>query len=90
MLRVWVSLKLQAVVYDILPSTTAVFSYATGSRKLSVKEHFFVVGVYPLEGSGSGTNMTVEASPSTHVNMRRIHRGLKEEFHLDSNDFGFI
>ena len=27
--------KLQALVYDILPSTTAVFSYAKGSRKLS-------------------------------------------------------
>ena len=25
--------KLQALVYDILPSTTAVFSYAIGSRK---------------------------------------------------------
>ena len=27
--------KLQALVYDILPSTTAVFSYAIGSRKPS-------------------------------------------------------
>ena len=27
--------KLQAPVYDILPTTTAVFSYAIGSRKLS-------------------------------------------------------
>ena len=34
--------KLQALVYDILLSTTAVFSYAIGSRKLSVNEHFFV------------------------------------------------
>ena len=34
--------KLQALVYDILPSTTAVFSYAIGSRKLSANEHFFV------------------------------------------------
>ena len=37
-----VALRLQALVYDILPSTTAVYSYATGSRKLSVKEQFFV------------------------------------------------
>ena len=37
-----VSTKLQALVYDILPSTTAVFSYATGSRKMSVNEQFFV------------------------------------------------
>ena len=33
--------KLQALVYDILPSTTAVFSYDIGSRKLSA-EQFFV------------------------------------------------
>ena len=37
-------LKLQALVYDILPSTTAVFSYAIGSRKLSANEQFFFVG----------------------------------------------
>ena len=36
-------LKLQALVYDILPSTTAVFSYAIGSRKLSANEHFLLV-----------------------------------------------
>ena len=34
--------KLQALVSDILPSTTAVFSYAIGSRKLSANEQFFV------------------------------------------------
>ena len=34
--------KLQALVYDILPSTTAVFSYAIWSRKLSANEQFFV------------------------------------------------
>ena len=34
--------KLQAPVYDIIPSTTAVFSYAIGSRKLSANEQFFV------------------------------------------------
>ena len=34
--------KLQAPVYDILPSTTAVFSYAIRSRKLSANEQFFV------------------------------------------------
>ena len=36
--------KLQALVYDILPSTTAVFSYAIGSRKLSANEQCFFVG----------------------------------------------
>ena len=34
--------KLHALVYDIPPSTTAVFSYAMGSRKLSANEQFFV------------------------------------------------
>ena len=34
--------KLQALVYNILPSTTAVFSYAIGSTKLSANEQFFV------------------------------------------------
>ena len=36
------STTLQALVYDILPSTTAIFSYAIGSRKLSANEQFFV------------------------------------------------
>ena len=34
---------LQALAYDIFPSTTAVFIYAIGSRKLSANEQFFVV-----------------------------------------------
>ena len=33
--------KLQALVYDTLPSATAIFSYAIGSRKLSANEQFF-------------------------------------------------
>ena len=34
--------KLQTLVYDILPSTTAVFSYAIGSSELSANEPFFL------------------------------------------------
>ena len=34
--------RLQALVYDILPSTTAVFSYAIGCRKLSANEQILV------------------------------------------------
>ena len=34
--------KLQALVDNSLPSTTAVFSYAIGPRKLSANEQFFV------------------------------------------------
>ena len=37
-----VRIKLQALVYNMLPSTTTVFSYAIGSRKLSANEQFFV------------------------------------------------
>ena len=40
--RFGVLIKLQVLVYDILPSTIAVFSYAIGSRKLSANEPFFV------------------------------------------------
>ena len=36
------AVKLRALVYDTLPSTTAVFGYAIGSRKLSANEQFFV------------------------------------------------
>ena len=35
--------RLQALGYDILPSTTAVFSYAIGSRKLSANEQFLLL-----------------------------------------------
>ena len=41
-MTVWWSAKLQALVYDILSSTTAVFNYAIGPRKLSANEQFFV------------------------------------------------
>ena len=36
------NVKLQALFYDILSLTTAVFSYAIGSRKLSANEQCFV------------------------------------------------
>ena len=41
--KVWVLIKLQALIYDNLPSTTAVFSYAIGSRKLPANEQFFLL-----------------------------------------------
>ena len=44
--------KLQALVYDILHSTTAVFSYAIGSRKLSANEQFlFFVFLFCFVGA---------------------------------------
>ena len=42
LLKVYTHIKLQALVYYILPPTTAVFSYAIGLRKLSANEQFFV------------------------------------------------
>ena len=44
MLSVLLVHKLQALVYDvdILPSTTAVFSYVIGSSELPANEQFFV------------------------------------------------
>ena len=53
--------KLQAPVYDILPSTTAVFSYATGSRKLSANEQIFVL-VF-----GGGAQTVVSLLQTTHI-----------------------
>ena len=54
----WVSVwhKLQAQVYDIHPSTTAVFSYAIGPRKLSANEQFFV-----------GARTVVSLLPTTQI-----------------------
>ena len=49
-------IKLQALVYDILPSTTAVFSYAIGSRKLPANEQFFV-----------GAQTVVSLLQTTHI-----------------------
>ena len=40
--------KLQALVHDILPSTTAVFSYAIGSGKLTANKQFFFVGAHTV------------------------------------------
>ena len=47
---------LQALVYDILPSTTAVFSYATRSGKLSANEQLFV-----------GAQTVVSLLQTTHI-----------------------
>ena len=54
--KVMLGVKLQALVYDILPSTTAVFSYAIGPRKLSANEQFFV-----------GTQTVVSLLQTTHI-----------------------
>ena len=54
--RIYPQYKLQALVYDILPSTTAVFNYVIGSWKLSANEQFFV-----------GAQTVVSLSQTTHI-----------------------
>ena len=67
-------IKLQTPVCDILPSTTAVFSYATGSRKLSANEQFFVVVVVVVVfvgggggGGGGGAQTVVSLLQTTQI-----------------------
>ena len=62
--------KLQALVYDILPSTTAVFSYATGSRKLSANEQFFV-----------GAQTVVSLLQTTQIKTRRVIYSRQHSLH---------
>ena len=50
--------KLQALVYDILPSTTAVFSYAIGPRKFSANERVFFVGAQTVVSLLQTTQIT--------------------------------
>ena len=59
--------KLQELVYDILPSTTAVFSYAIGSRKLSANKQFFV---------GAHWNWVVSLLQTTQITRRVRHLSL--------------
>ena len=58
--------KLQALVYDVLPSTIAVFSYAIGSRKLSANEQFFV-GAQTVMAEGAGKRCS-ECADVRHAN----------------------
>ena len=51
-----------APVYDILPSTTAVFSFAIGSRKLSDNKQFFGGG-----GGGGGAQTVGSLLQTTQI-----------------------
>ena len=57
----WYWSKLQALVYDILPSATAVFSYAIDLRKLSANEQFFV-GAQTVVRLSQTTQITSDVS----------------------------
>ena len=69
--------KLQALVYDILPSTTAVFSYAIGSRKLSANEQLFVdaetvVGLLQITQIKQGVSFIASNKVYTSTNKTTI------------------
>ena len=79
-----------SIAFRHLPHNSARFSYASEGALFISGEA--VQRRRQRPSKCLGTNMTVEAAlhPTTHVNMRRIHPGLKIEFGLDSNDFGFV
>ena len=76
-----------SIAFRHLPPNSARFDYATDAVSAFRKVWLLII-------------KTVEAAycPSTHVNMRGIHPGLKKkkkeekgkEVHLDSNDFGLF
>ena len=75
--------KLQALVYDILPSTTAVFSYAIGSRKLSANEQGFFFCVLC---SNSGTFVTNNSNKTRRVIYSRqqsLHQHKQNHYRLN-------
>ena len=71
-LKVWY--KFKALVYDILPWTTAVFSYAIGPRKLSANEKFFVGAetvVSLLQTTQILSNVWVTADHDVHASSNK-------------------
>ena len=65
--------KLPALVYDILPSNTAVFSYAIGSRKQSANEQVFV-GAQTTQMISNVCFITVHAAYSSSNKTKIINR----------------
>ena len=66
---VWV--RLQVLVYDILPSTTALFSYVIGSWKLSANEQFFV-GAQTVVTNNSNKTRRVVYSRQQSLHQRKL------------------
>ena len=64
-------LRLQALVYDIRPSTTAVFSYAIGSRKLSVNKQFFY---WCSNSSKFVTNNSIKTRRVIYSHQQSLHQ----------------
>ena len=81
-----VCIKLQALVYDILPSTTAVFSYTIGSRKLSANEQFFC---WCSNSSKSVTNNSIYIRLLFYVAMLLTPAQIKPESFESRGNFFF-
>ena len=79
-----VAATLQALVYDILPSTTAVFSYAIGSRKLSANEQFFV-------GAQTVVTAEIKQGVSFYSLQQSLHQQIKvQSFEWRRNSFSLL
>ena len=76
--------KLQALVYDILPSTTAVFSYAAGPRKLSANEQFFCwcsnSNKFVTNNSNKTRRVIYSRQQSLHQHKQNYNRLNRDEF----------
>ena len=85
--------KLQALVYDILPSTTAVFSYAIGSRKLSANEQFFVGAqtvVSLLQTTQIKQGVSVIAANKVYTSTKKKTKPQKQSFESRRNSSFFL
>ena len=75
-----------SIAFQHLPPNSSRNGYAT-ERALFISAQLFTNALKDL-----GTNKTLKATehPSTDVNTRHICFRVEKEFHLDSNDSGFI
>ena len=76
--------KLQALVYNILPSTTAVFSYAIGSRKLSANEQFFC---WCSNSTKFVTNNSNKTRHIIYIHQQSLHQHKPQPFESRRNSF---
>ena len=87
--------EFQALVYDILPSTTAVFSYTIGPRKLSANEQFFigaqtVVSLLETTQIKQGVSFIAANQVYTSTNKTTIVRIKTELFFLPGVDASHV
>ena len=73
------------LVYDILPLTTAVFSYAIGFRKLSANEQFFV-GAQTVV-SVLDKQLKLKRSRVIHIATNKVYKSNPKSFESRRNSF---